>query len=250
MAVMARITRFDDAAGLARGAAECFADLAEAAVAKRGRFTAALSGGSTPKALYTLLSGNPYAKRIDWARTFLFFGDERCVPPDHPKSNYRMVKETLLDRTPLPESNVFRMRGEAPPGEAAAEYEALLVRFFCGAAEAKEGPPRFDLVLLGLGNDGHTASLFPGTAALAEKKRLVAAQHVAKLGAFRITFTLPLINAARQVLFLVSGEGKAERLKEVLQGPFRPDVLPAQAAAPPSGRLDWFVDRAAASLLP
>ena len=218
------------------------------AVGETGRFVVALAGGSTPKRLYELLSTPEYARRVDWAHTHVFFGDERCVPPDDPQSNYGMARLALLDRVPLPAANVHRMRGEDDPAQAAAAYERELRAAFA----TPDGPPgvrsdgRFNLVLLGMGDNGHTASLFPGLTAVRERERWVMAEHVAEVGSWRITLTPPVLNAAAQVVFLVLGAGKAPMLKRVLQGPARPDELPAQAIAPRDGTLTWLVDAAAA----
>lgn len=238
---------YEDATALARAAADLFAAAARAAVAQRGRFFVALSGGSTPRTLYQLLAAPPYRDQVDWSRTFVFWGDERCVPPDHPDSNYRMAREALLFHVPIPTSQVFRMPGEmADPAAAAALYEQSVRRAF---ALAPGEWPRFDLVLLGLGPDGHTASLFPHTSALGVTDRLVVANRVEKLGTTRITLTAPVINSAAVVVFLVAGADKAEPLAAVLEGPRRPDDLPAQLIAPAHGELLWLVDRAAAAQL-
>ena len=224
---------------LARAAAEHFVTLATAAIAARGQFVVALSGGSTPRATYTLLASDELAARVDWPRVRVLWGDERCVPPDHPESNYRMAREVLLDKIPIPAENVHHIRGELPPDQAAMAYQAEL--------EAVLGTGgRFDLILLGMGEDGHAASLFPGTAALHEQTRWVVAHYVDKLSAWRVTLTPVAINAAAHVTFLVSGAGKAERLREVLDGPHQPDVLPAQIIRPTDGRLLWLADAAAA----
>jgi 6-phosphogluconolactonase len=229
-------------------AARRFATAAAASVRETGRFVTALAGGSTPKRLYELLSTPEYAERIDWARTHVFFGDERCVPPDDPESNYRMARMALLDRVPIPAGNVHRMRGEDEPAQAARAYERDL-RAVLGTPD---GPPavrsdgRFHLVLLGMGSNGHTASLFPGQAAVRERERWVVAEHVAELDAWRITLTPPILNAANEVLFLVLGGDKAAMLKRVLEGPVRTDELPAQVIAPSDGTLTWLVDTAAA----
>ena len=227
---------------LARAAAEHFVTLAARGRGLRRRFAVALAGGSTPRAAYALLATEEFAARVDWSRVHVFWGDERCVPPDDPDSNYRMAREALLDKIPIPTENVHRIRGELPPDEAAAAYQAEL--------EAVLGAGgRFDLVLLGMGVDGHTASLFPGTAALHEGERWVVAAFVDKLSAWRVTLTPVVLNAAAQVTFVVSGAGKAEQLREVLAGPYQPDVLPAQMVRPTDGRLLWLVDAAAAAHL-
>jgi len=230
---------YPDAASLARAAAEHCVTLAAEAIAARGRFAIALSGGSTPRATYALLATEEFDARVDWSRVHVFWGDERCVPPDHPDSNYRMARQALLDKTSIPTENVHRIRGELPPDQAATAYQAEL--------EAVLGAGgRFDLILLGMGEDGHTASLFPGTAALHEQTRWVVAHYVDKLSAWRVTLTPVAINAAAHVTFLISGAGKAERLQEVLDGPHQPDVLPAQIVRPTDGRLLWLADAAAA----
>jgi len=214
----------------------------------------ALAGGSTPRATYALLATEEFAARVDWPRVHVFWGDERCVPPDHPGSNYRMAREALLDHVPLPARNVHPIHGEISPEEAAADYERTLRAFFAwnsGGRGSRDGAPipRFDLVLLGMGENGHTASLFPSTAALHEQTRWVVAHYVENLEAWRVTLTPIVINAAANVTFIVSGAGKAERLQQVLRGPCRPDLLPAQLIRPTDGRLVWVVDAAAAALL-
>jgi 6-phosphogluconolactonase len=235
-----------DAAALVRRAAEEVASRAEAAAAARGRFTVALSGGSTPRGLYALLAdaGAPFRARVPWGATHVFFGDERCVPPDHPDSNYGMARAALLARVPLDPAKVHRMRGElADPGLAALEYEAELDEAFA----LHEGErPRLDVVLLGMGPDGHTASLFPDTAALEERAHLVTANWVPRLAAHRITMTFPALNAARAVLFLVAGADKAERVADVLE---RGAALPAARVRPERGELVWLLDAAAAGAL-
>ncbi len=231
-----------------QAAAEVFIRRAAEAIRSSGRFCVALSGGSTPRGLYALLAAEPDAARVDWPRVHVFWADERCVPPSDPASNHRMARELLLDRVPVPGSNVHRIRGEDDPAEAAAAYERELREAFSTPA----GPPRpapgrrFDLVLLGLGDDGHTASLFPGRAALEETTRWVIAHHVAAVAAWRITLTPPVINAAADVVFLVSGREKAAILQRVIEGPYRPAELPAQRVAPRDGCLRWLADAAAA----
>lgn len=232
-----------DAPEIFRDAAAEFAELAAECVRVRGRFCVALSGGSTPKGLYALLARE--GKTIPWKDIYFFWGDERHVPPDDPESNYRMARETLLSKVPVPPQNVFRVRSEERDADTAAkQYEEALIQFF----KLKPGEfPRFDLVLLGLGPEGHTASLFPGSPALAETSRLVMANWVEKLKTNRITFTLPVLNAAAVTIFLVSGEEKAEIVREVLEGNGNP--LPAQMIHPENGRLIWLLDEAAASKL-
>lgn len=242
---VSRVRIFPDAAELARAAAEDFTVRAEKATAGGDRFSVALSGGSTPRRLLRLLAdpAEPFRDRIDWRAVHLFQGDERHVPPDHPESNFRMVREALLDAVPVPAGNVHRMRGEEPEAERAAMiYEDELRACFSGA-------PRFDLVLLGLGADAHTASLFPGTSVVRERERWVAAPWVEKLGAFRITLTPAVFERAAAVIFLVAGEEKAGALHDVLEGEIDPDRYPAQGVRPTEGEILWLVDGAAASRL-
>ncbi len=235
---------FATAADLFHAAAEEFVSAGRAAIGAQGRFTVALSGGSTPKALYSLLAAN-YAT-FAWNRIFLFFGDERHVPPTDPESNYRMVNESLLTKIPIPAENVFRVPTENPDAvAAAADYEAQLRRFF--ALKPAEFP-RFDLILLGMGPDGHTASLFPDSAALGEPSHLVVANWVAKFSAHRITFTFPVLNRAAEVMFLASGADKADMLRQVLEGKNTPP-LPSQRVEPSDGKLLWMLDEAAAAKL-
>jgi len=231
---------------LFEAAAELVASAANEAVAERGRFTVALSGGSTPKSLYTLLATNARSA-LPWDRMFFFWGDERHVPPTDPESNYRMVDEAMLSKIPVAPGNVFRVPAENPDAESAARaYEQSLRRFF--ALEAGQ-IPSFDLILLGMGPDGHTASLFPSTAGLQEKSKLVVANWVEKLKTSRITLTLPVLNAARNVAFLVSGTDKAPVLKFVLEGDALGEQYPAKLVRPTQGKLIWLLDRAAASAL-
>jgi 6-phosphogluconolactonase len=231
-----------DKVALARGAAEVFHRIAEAAIQERGRFSVALSGGNTPRSVYSLLATEH--KQLPWDRIHIFFGDERHVPPDDPDSNFRMASESLLSRVPIPEKNIHRIRAELDAEVAAKEYEQELRKYF----QLRDGEwPRFDLVLLGLGDDGHTASLFPASEALTEKSKLVTANWVEKLHTFRITLTLPVLNHAAEVVFLVSGANKAQVLSEVL----RPGAkeYPAQRVQPENGRLLWLLDQDAARLL-
>lgn len=232
-----------DAKDLSRRVAEEFVRLADESIKQRGRLIAALSGGSTPKGVYSLLATPKFRKPIPWGKVYLFFGDERAVPPDAPESNYRMANETLLSKVPLPRENIFRFRGEEWPEDAARQYERSLREFF---ELGKGGVPCFDLILLGLGEDGHTASLFPGSDALLERKRLVSAPYVEKLNARRLTLTLPVINRAANIFFLVAGKNKASVLRDVLQGKTE---LPAALVRPVNGRLVWFVDQEAAKLI-
>lgn len=238
----------DDAAALARSAAEEFARLARAAITARGTFTVALSGGTTPRALYELLASDAVLRAaIPWQRVAVFWGDERTMSPDHAESNYRMARETLLLKVPVAATNVHRIPAElSDPVAAASRYEAALRSAF---SLADGDLPRFDLVLLGLGVDGHAASLFPGTDALHERQRLVVANRVNQLHTWRITLTFPAINSAATVLFLVSGVKKSRPLRDVLEGTRDPERLPAQWIQPTNGRLLWFVDREAAQLL-
>ncbi len=233
------LTVYESKEQLAEAAARLFVERARRAVDGSGRFAVALAGGSTPQRAYELLA-DTHRDDVDWDRVHVFFGDERGVPPDHEDSNYRMANEALLSRVPV--GSVHRMRGELPPPEAAADYESELSGFFCG-------PPVFDLALLGIGEDGHTASLFPRTPALDVTDRLAAANPVEKLGTTRITLTAPAINAAREVAFLVAGEGKAEPFKEILEGDAAPHDYPAKLIRPAAGQPTWMADTAAAALL-
>jgi 6-phosphogluconolactonase len=231
---------------LFEAAAEEVVHAATEAVAQRGRFTIALPGGSTPKSLFNLLATNARTV-LPWDRTFFFWGDERHVPPTDPDSNYRMAEETMLSKIPVAAGNVFRIPAENPDAAAAAEaYEQSLRKFFqLGPGEV----PIFDLILLGMGPDGHTASLFPGSAGLQEKSRLVIANWVDKLKTSRLTLTLPVLNAARCVTFLVSGTDKAAMLKTVLEEDAPAEQYPSKLIRPNNGKLIWLVDRAAASAL-
>lgn len=234
---------------LMHAAAELWVAAAASAIGASGRFAVALSGGATPQRLYRLLATHPYASGVDWSRVHAFWGDERGVPPDDPASNYRMAHEALLAAVPIPAENVHRIRGEDEPAAAAAAYERDLRETFA----TPDGPPRlspgsrFDLVLLGLGEDGHTASLFPGAAALREPARWVRAVHPAAVPTARVTLTPAVINAAAEVVFLVSGGAKAATLRRVREGPYQLDALPAQIIAPRAGRLRWLVDADAAA---
>jgi 6-phosphogluconolactonase len=240
---------FANAEDLAAAAAAEFTARARAAVVQHGRFTVALSGGSTPNRLYALLAERRRTGegRLPWGKIHVFWGDERVVPPGHSESNFRAANEALLSKVPIPQANVHGIRAEArSPATAAGLYEQELRRFFSLAAGQF---PRFDLVLLGLGADGHTASLFPGSDVLREETRLVAAPLVATLGTHRITLTLPVLNSARAVMFLVSGGEKAEALARALEGGIGSEALPPRLVRPRNGALLWLVDRAAARML-
>ncbi|HWY21002.1 MAG TPA: 6-phosphogluconolactonase [Candidatus Acidoferrum sp.] len=246
MSATVELRRLTTPQDLFQAAAEEVIRAATDAVAQRGRFIIALSGGSTPRNLYTLIAANASAS-LPWDQMFIFWGDERHVPPDDPDSNYRMAKESLLSKVAIPPANIFPIPAENPDASAAAEaYEQTLRRFF-GLAPGEL--PCFDLILLGMGPDGHTASLFPETAALQEKSRLVAANWVEKLKASRITLTLPVLNAARCIAFLVSGTDKAAVLREVLEGNAPAEKYPSKLVRPGEGKVIWLVDRAAASEL-
>ena len=233
-----------DAAQLALEAARRFAELAEAFTNDAGRFTVALSGGSTPKAMFQTLADKLFADALPWRSIYFFWGDERCVPPDHADSNYRMTYEALLSKVPIPRENIFRIPAEDEDHQrAAANYSEALRTFF--AAER----PSLDLVFLGMGADGHTASLFPGTTALCINDRIAAANYVDKLQSWRITLTADSINRARNIIFLVAGADKATALKEVIGGPRNPEQYPSQLIEPSHGALMWMVDEAAAKPL-
>jgi 6-phosphogluconolactonase len=234
---------------LSAAAAEWMTVSIEQAITARGIARIAISGGNTPRRTFELLadSAHPFRQRIDWTRLVLFWVDERCVPPDDKDSNYRMTREALLSKVPLPEENIVRIEGELNPEEAAARYEsALRNRFRLEGAEL----PRFDLVQLGMGPDGHTASLFPHSEALDSMMHLAVANHVEAKEAWRVTLTWPVINHANGVFFLIAGEDKSKVLHEALFGPYQPEVLPSQLIRPESGELSFLLDRAAAEQLP
>ena len=223
----------------AAAAAALVAKLADEHGSAAGRFTIALSGGSTPRLLYQTLACDPYAAGMAWDRWCVFWSDERCLPPDHDESNYRMAREALLDRVCIPAQQIHRMRGEIEPEEAAEAYASVVL----------DTSPSFDLILLGIGEDGHTASLFPGTEALQERRKLVVANWAPRLQAYRITFTLPLINMAKNVAFLATDQSKAEVLRDVLEPAQGEHTLPAAMVRPAQGIVHWFVTRDAARLL-
>jgi 6-phosphogluconolactonase len=236
-----RLRVVPDGDALSRVAAREFLMVGEESIRATGRFTVALAGGNTPRATYERI---PAMDSLDWARVYFFWGDERPVPPDHPDSNYRMAKEALLARISIPESNVLPIPAASDdPHRAAAEYESRLRKFF----ELNPGErPRFDLVLLGMGADGHVASLFPETDALETTDKLVAAAWVAKLGTWRVTLTLPVLNQAANTIVLVSGREKSGALRRVIEGPRETPPLPAERLQPESGTLLWLADREAA----
>jgi 6-phosphogluconolactonase len=238
-----------DADALARHAAQYFVELAGEAVAAQGSASIAISGGSTPRAAFQLLAdpSQPWRSRMPWENLDLYWVDERAVPPDHQDSNYRMTREALLDHVPLKPEQIHRMQGELEPELAAARYETELRNNF--RIEGAEHP-RFDLVALGMGPDGHTASLFPHTPALHETAKLVTANHVVQMNTWRITLTWPVIDSASSIFFLIAGADKAEVLKEVMLGPRDPDRLPSQLVWPASGILTLLLDKAAAAQLP
>lgn len=239
---------FQNPQALARAAAYHFVQVHQRAVAQTDGFAVALSGGTTPRLLYELLADprEPFRDQIDWKKSFFLFTDERNVPPDHPDSNYRMAHEALFSR--VPKTQIVRIAGEKPAEQAAQEYEDILADLY------EADIPDLDLVLLGLGEDGHVASLFPHSPALQEKERLVVAPWVEKLNAYRITMTLPILNAGHSVVFLVTGASKAEIVGKIINADKKPDfqpnpdLYPAQAICPTNGAVSWFVDEAAARL--
>jgi 6-phosphogluconolactonase len=243
MPTLPEIKVLPDANAIAREAAERIVALSEEAIEARGRFSIALAGGSTPKTLYTLLASPEFVTRLDWPAIDLFFGDERCVPADHPDSNYRMAYESLISKVPIPLDNVYRMRGEIDPNEAAREYGLMLKEHF--------GNGGLDVVLLGMGDDGHTLSLFPGTKAVDEKEHRVVANYAENSTtgkSWRITMTAPFVNKARNVIVMLNGAKKAQRLKEVLEGPREPQRLPIQLIQPTEGKMTWLIDTGAAGM--
>jgi len=236
---------FKDKKALSQAAAEIFVWEATQAIHARGRFLVNLSGGGTPAGLYHLLADEPFRAQVDWAETFFFWGDERCVPPDDEGSNYHQAHEILLKYVPIPAEHILRVKGELEPGEASDDYAQVLKRF---AAPGLDWP-RFDLVLLGMGEDGHTASLFPGSPVKADSPALAVTGDYQGRPAQRVTLTPPVFNKARTIVFLVTGESKASTLQEVLRGTQKPEVFPAQRIQPTDGKLIWLVDEGAASKL-
>lgn len=235
-----QIKVLSDVSAIAIEAAERIVAAHQAAIEALGEFSLVLSGGSTPKKLYELLATDAYREQIDWTKVKIFFGDERCVPPEHADSNYRTARLALLSEVRIPGDNIYRMRGEIDPETAAIEYGKLLKEQF-----GDSGP---DLTLLGMGEDGHTASLFPHTTALKETKHRCVSNYVEKLKAWRITMTAPFINRSAEVMVLAAGKDKASRLVDVLEGPQKPDDFPIQLIQPLSGRMTWLMDAAAAGM--
>ena len=227
---------FPNRQALVEGACQRLTEAFQEAIERQGYCAVALSGGSTPRAVYERLGQEPYRSQIEWSKVHLFWGDERGVPPDHPDSNYRMVKEALLQRISIPEENIHRIPAERPPQEAAQLYEDELKKFF------RPKMPVFDVVLLGLGTDGHTASLFPGTPAVSEREKWVTAVFVPQMKSWRITLTLPVINRARKIFFLVVGSSKAEIVRKLFHLQQPSVEVPASLVAPQQGELWWLVD--------
>ena len=243
-----KVELFADGMEIAQRAADEVVRIASEAAAARGAFTIALSGGSTPKVLYALLAENPALRNsLPWDKMKVFFGDERHVGPGHADSNFQMASDTILSKVPLQAKQIHRIKGEYPDtAQAAVEYEATIQREF--ALQTGEFP-RFDLVLLGMGSEGHTLSLFPGTKALHETQRIVTRNWVGKLYTERITLTAPAANNAANIIFMITGADKACALKAVLEGPHEPEQLPAQMIQPSNGKLSWLADQAAGSML-
>lgn len=229
-----------DLNGIAIEAAERIVALSSSAIERNNRFSIVLAGGSTPKALYELLAAEAFATRIEWPKVTVYFGDERCVPPDHVDSNYRMAWTAFLGKVPIPGDNIYRIRGEIEPESAAIEYGQVLKEHF--------GDGGADLVLLGMGEDGHTASLFPGTNALKETKHRCVSVYVEKLKSWRITTTAIFLNRSEEVIVMVAGANKAQRVEQVLQGDPGSEHLPMQLIAPRSGKVTWLLDVAAAGM--
>jgi 6-phosphogluconolactonase len=245
MQIKAEIEIKDDMHALAEAGAQHFIRLAQAAISAHGRFSVALSGGSTPRELFAVLAEPSFLERVEWTRVCFFWGDERCVPPDDRDSNYRLACETLLEHIPFTPELVFRIEAERGSTAAAELYEQRLRAFF-----GESAPPRLDLALLGLGDDGHTASLFPGSHGLRERQHwVIGVEHSSPPLPMvdRVTLTPLVLNAAANILFLVAGASKAARLAQVLRGPYQPLALPAQGIRPVDGRILWLIDRAAAA---
>jgi 6-phosphogluconolactonase len=234
---------YNDLKTLSLAAAEMFVDLGSQAIASRGRFSVALSGGNTPRRLYEILATSPKREQIRWESIHVFWGDERCVPADDPRSNFRMARKTLLDHVPVPANQIHPIQGELSPVLAAAQYETELRSFF------GDQPPILDLILLGLGENGHTASLFPHSPVLDEKERWMGEVFLAEQSMYRVTMTASFINRSKEVIFLVSGTEKAIALQSVLEGAYQPHELPAQLIHPNDAHPIWLVDKAASHKL-
>ncbi len=243
---MSQVRVYPTRIAAAHAAAAQFVATAEKAITARGRFSVALSGGNTPRDVYRLLASSEYAPMVEWKLAQIFWGDERTVPLGDPDNNGRMALDTLLSHVPVPPENIHRIQSQLPPQQAADAYESSLRAYFAGRGLVL---PRFDLVLLGLGAEGHTASLFPRSPVLHERERWVAAVFVDPVRKWRITLTPVALNAASKVLFLAGGEEKAQALKQVLGEPKNPDLLPAQIVDPPQGQVLWIIDKSAATLL-
>jgi 6-phosphogluconolactonase len=239
------VTIFPDGGQLSVAAAEYIVRVAQESIAAHGRFTLALSGGSTPRKLYAMLADEPYRGQIDWALVEIFWSDERCVPADDAESNYHLAQEVMLSKLPIAASQIHRVPADEPDREAASlAYTKEMQRVF-----GTDGIPQFDLIQLGMGPEGHTASLFPHQASLTEQQRLIMSVTVPKPPPPRLTFTPPLLNAAIHILFLVTGPDKSEAVQAVLEGPKQPEEYPAQIVQPSDGEVTWMLDKAAAALL-
>jgi 6-phosphogluconolactonase len=241
---MNKLEVLPDAEAVSQAAADQFIAASAESIEERGAFMVSLAGGSTPGGAYQRLAEAHLAPLINWRKVHLFWSDERGVPPDHPESNYRMARDSFIEKVPVPQANVHRIQTELDPDLAAAAYSEELKDVF-----GDEAVPRFDLILLGMGDDGHTASLFPGTGALNEAHRWVVPNYVEALKAWRVTLTPRVLNAARLIVFLVTGSRKSERLSQVLRGERDPQAMPAQLVEPRNGKLLWIVDQAAAAKL-
>jgi len=240
---------YKDAEALSEAAAKWIADCIAEVLSTRDRFTIALSGGSTPQRLHKILAAPPYTDQIDWSKLHIFWGDERAVPFDDSRNNAKMAYDTLLDYVPVPASQIHVMRTDIKPEESAAEYEKILHQYFDAAPGASSPalPASFDLVLLGMGDDGHTLSLFPGTEIVHEEKAWARAFFLPAQDMYRITLTRTIVNWSARIAFLTTGPGKAHALREVLEGAYAPDLYPSQVIQPVKGELHWFVDEAAAA---
>lgn len=236
---------FGDLASLSEAAAVLFIESSARAIMDRGRFLVALSGGNTPLKLYELLAQSPYREQVAWPNVHVFWGDERCVPPEDLENNYRQAREVLLSHVPIPTENIHRVQSDLEPETTAINYALVLKQF----ASPPLDWPRFDLALLGMGEDGHTASLFPGSEVNVPVPTLTVTAQYQNRPARRVTLTPIVLNAARRIIFLVSGESKSETLANVLYGEYRPEQLPAQRIRPTDGELIWLVDQSAASKL-